>query len=229
MTGKERFKKVVAGKGPWILPSLLMCDFANLEREANRLQEAGVEILHLDVMDGNFVPNLSYGLPIVESLRRVTDLVLDVHLMITDPHKYAPQFVGVGADCITFHREAVDDPRPLLRELKRLEVAAGVAINPKTAIDSVDDSLELCDLVLVMSVQAGFGGQAFDPVALQKLAALKAHRPELLLEVDGGVNLATIGACRNAGAELMVVGSAIFKQPNYREAIGQLTTAMAPG
>lgn len=227
MRGKQRFDQACEAGGPWILPSLLMCDFANLEREARRLEEAGIKILHLDVMDGHFVPNLSYGLPIVASLRKVTNLALDVHLMISDPHKYAPQFADAGADCITFHREAVDDPRPLLRELKDLGVAAGLAFNPKTAIESLQESIDLCDLILVMSVEAGFGGQAFDPVALTKLSTLRAQGPKsLLLEVDGGVNRTTIGACRNAGADLLVVGSAIFKQPDYGEAIGQLTAAM---
>ena len=227
MQGKERFQQACEAGGPWILPSLLMCDFANLEREVRRLEEAGVKILHLDVMDGHFVPNLSYGLPIVESLRRVTNLALDVHLMISDPYKYAPQFVGAGADCVTIHREAVDEPGPLLRQLKDLGVATGLAINPKTNIETIGDLIEWCDLVLVMSVEAGFGGQAFDPVALTKLATLRAIGPKsLMLEVDGGVNRSTIGACHNAGADLLVVGSAIFKQPDYGEAIGQLTTAM---
>lgn len=234
MRGKQRLEEACRSGGPWILPSLLMCDFANLEREVRRLEEAGIQILHLDVMDGHFVPNLSYGLPIVASLRKVTNLILDVHLMISDPQHYAPQFVDIGTDCITFHREAVDDPRPLLRQLKGLGVAAGLAFNPKTAIDmnagSVDrEAVELCDLVLVMSVEAGFGGQAFDPIALTKLAMLRSQGPKSLwLEVDGGVNRTTIGACRNAGADLLVVGSAIFKQPDYGEAIGQLTTAMEP-
>ena len=227
MKGKERFQRACAAGGPLILPSLLMCDFANLQSEVRRLEDAGVRMLHLDVMDGHFVPNLTYGLPIVESLRRVTNLPLDVHLMISSPHKYVARFVEAGADCITFHREAVDDPKPLLEELRVYEVAAGIAINPKTSIDRIADCIELCDLILVMSVEAGFGGKAFDASALTKLRALSSlKQPTTKLEVDGGVNHTTIGNCCDAGAELLVVGSAIFKQPDYGEAIGQLTTAM---
>ena len=143
---------------PTILPSLLLCDFGNLEREIRALEDAGAKALHLDVMDGVFVPNLTYGMPIVEAVRRLTDLPVDVHLMIQNPGQYLQAFVDAGADAITFHKEAVADPAPLLERLRAADVASGIVVNPKTGIDAIADCLPLCDLLLVMSVEAGFGG-----------------------------------------------------------------------
>ncbi|MCA9229593.1 MAG: ribulose-phosphate 3-epimerase [Planctomycetales bacterium] len=214
---------------PAVLPSLLLCDFGNLEREVRDLEEAGVQGYHLDVMDGQFVPNLSYGLPIVEAMRRLTDLPLDVHLMIVDPGKYVRQFVEAGADVVTIHREAVEDPRPVLEAIRAQGAGAGLAINPPTALKEIQPVLSLCDLVLVMSVMPGFGGQVFDPVALDKLRTLRATLPEdVLLEVDGGVNEETIAACGEAGAQLLVAGSAIFRKTDYTAALSQLTRLAAP-
>ena len=193
----SRLKKTLAtlrGVRPTILPSLLLCDFANLEREVRMLEEAGVECLHLDVMDGSFVPNMSYGMPIVSALRKVTDLMLDVHLMIRDPNAYALQFVEAGADLVTFHIEALGQPSALLDSIRSQGVAAGLAINPSTEMSHVLPFVGECDMVLVMSVEAGFGGQAFNPIALERLSDLrKTHGPDLLLEVDGGVNENTVG------------------------------------
>ncbi len=214
---------------PTILPSLLLCDFANLEREVRLLEEAGVECLHLDVMDGNFVPNLSYGMPIVAALRKVTDLMLDVHLMISEPSKYAPQFVDSGADLITFHIEASPAPTDLLAKIRSQGVAAGLAINPSTDMGLVLPFVSECDLVLVMSVEAGFGGQSFNPIALNRLCELrKMHGADLLLEVDGGVNETTVGQCTAYGADLLVVGSAIFRQADYCQAMTRLRREMQP-
>ena len=214
---------------PTILPSLLLCDFANLEREVRLLEEAGVECLHLDVMDGNFVPNLSYGMPIVAALRKVTDLMLDVHLMISEPSKYAPQFVDSGADLITFHIEASPAPTDLLAKIRSQGVAAGLAINPSTDMGLVLPFVSECDLVLVMSVEAGFGGQSFNPIALDRLSELrKTHGADLLLEVDGGVNETTVGQCTAYGADLLVVGSAIFRQADYCQAMTRLRREMQP-
>jgi len=209
---------------PVVLPSLLLCDFGNLEREVQELEAAGVQGYHLDVMDGHFVPNMSYGLPIVEAMRRLTDLPLDVHLMISEPGKYVQQFAEAGADVLTIHAEAVEDPKPVLEEIRELGVGAGLAINPATSVEKIEPVLSLCNLVLVMSVVPGFGGQAFDDVALAKLRTLRSQLPdEVLLEVDGGVNEETISACGEAGAQLLVAGSAIFRKPDYASALADLT------
>ncbi len=208
---------------PTILPSLLLCDFGNLEREVRLLEEAGVDALHLDVMDGHFVPNLTYGMPIVAALRKLTELPLDVHLMISDPLRYAPQFVDAGADSITFHIEALAQPSGLLDSLRSQGVASGVAINPSTDMQRLLPFVSECDLVLVMSVEAGFGGQPFNTIALQRLSSLRQSQPaDLLLEVDGGVNEATVGDCTFHGADLLVVGSAIFREADYCQAMTRL-------
>ena len=223
MSGRNRLAEL-RDAAPVILPSLLMCDFGNLEREVRALEDAGVAALHLDVMDGCFVPNLTYGLPIVEALRRLTTLPLDVHLMIVQPERYIEAFVLAGADLLTFHAEAVGDPEPILKRISELGAAAGIALNPATPLEQVDACWELCDLVLVMSVPAGFGGQSFDPVALDRLRYLrKTLRHDALLEVDGGVNETTIGRCAAAGADLLVAGSAIFRQTDYGPAVRKLT------
>lgn len=208
-----------------MLPSLLLCDFARLAEEIDRLERAGVQALHLDVMDGHFVRNLTYGPPVVAAVRSCTDLPLDVHLMISNPEEYVEEFREAGADSITVHIEAVHDPRPLLTRIRELGAAAGLALNPPTPLAAVEPYLSSCDLLLVMSVMPGFGGQSFDPVAIDKLRALDSSRAakHLLLEVDGGVNDATIGSCAQAGATLFVVGSAIFRQPDYQQAVGRLT------
>ncbi len=209
---------------PVILPSLLLCDFGDLAREVGRLEEAGVQAFHLDVMDGHFVPNLTYGMPIVAALRRLTDLPLDVHLMISEPQRYVRQFYDAGSDIITFHIEAVADPRPLLEEIRSLGAGAGIALNPNTPLSTVEGCVDLCDLVLVMSVPAGFGGQPFHDVALEKLANLRQLAgPDVLLEVDGGINQSTIKSCAEAGANLFVVGSAIFRSDRYGPAVRELT------
>ena len=208
---------------PAILPSLLLCDFGNLADEVLRLENAGVAALHLDVMDGHFVPNLTYGMPIVEAIRRLTELPLDVHLMIERPERYVRAFVEAGADIVTVHVEACERPVDVLSQLRELEVGVGVALNPSTSIEQLDDCLDMADLVLVMSVQAGFGGQGFQDVALGKLAQLREKvRSHVMLEVDGGVNATTISQCVQAGAELLVVGSAIFRESDYSQALRTL-------
>ena len=211
---------------PAILPSLLMCDFGDLKTEINRLEAAGTEVLHLDVMDGHFVPNLTYGMPIVAGLRKHTGMPLDVHLMISDPLKYAKEFVDAGADLLTFHVEAVADPVAVAKKIASLGVGVGVAINPSTSMERLGDCLDHCDLALVMSVEAGFGGQAFNPIAMQRLRELRQRYPNLLLEIDGGINGQTISLARAAGCDLFVVGSAIFRHRDYGVAIKDLTTSM---
>lgn len=213
---------------PMVLPSLLQCDFGNLASEVAALEAAHVGALHLDVMDGHFVPNLTYGMPVVEGLRGLTDLPLDVHLMIEHPERYLEAFVDAGSDLITVHVETVDQPDRILNQIHDLGVAAGLALNPETDVATVMPYLDQCDLVLVMSVKAGFGGQAFNPVALEKLATLRSAKPDdLILEVDGGVNSDTIAQCAEAGADWLVVGSAIFKQDDYDQAIHQLHSLLA--
>lgn len=209
---------------PIILPSLLRCDFGNLEREVRLVEAAGARALHLDVMDGHFVPNITYGALIIKAVRRVTNLPLDVHLMIYQPQQYISQFVDAGASNLTIHAEAVEDPKPVLQQIRQSGAEAGLAINPKTPIDPVLDVAEFCDVVLAMSVEPGFGGQVFDAVALEKLQQLREKlSDDVFLEVDGGINRETIGPCCQAGARMVVVGSSIFKSPDYRESIQSLT------
>lgn len=225
MTRRERLSELRA-RTPAVLPSLLLCDFGNLEREVAQLEAADVPGLHLDVMDGNFVPNLTYGMPIVAAARRLTKLPLDVHLMINQPQNYVEQFVDAGADLISFHIEATEKPREVLEAIQRHDVAAGLALNPETPLAVIDDCLDLCDYVLVMSVKAGFGGQKFNPIAVDKLAQLRERMgDDIVLEVDGGISTDTIASCAAAGAELFVVGSAIFNTENYQGAVSQLRDA----
>ena len=209
---------------PLVGPSLLACDFANLEAEIRRVEEAGARILHLDVMDGHFVPNISIGLPIVEAVRRVSELPLDVHLMISEPGRYLRRFREAGADLITIHVEAVPEPRPMLEEIRSLGAGAGITLNPPTPAAAVEDLLDACDLALVMSVMPGFGGQQFDPAALDKLRRLRAIAGgRLLLSVDGGINTETVGPSAEAGADLFVTGTALFSQNDYGQCIDELT------
>ena len=209
--------------GPVVLPSLLMCDFGNLEREVKQLEEAGVKGLHLDVMDGVFVPNLTYGMPIVAALRRLTQLPLDVHLMIQNPQQYLRQFCDAGADVLTVHIEAVDDAPAVLGQIREMGLGAGIAINPSTPMDRFEAALPSADLALVMSVQAGFGGQSFNEIAIERVARVKSLAADMLVEVDGGINASTIARTSAAGASLFVVGSAIFGQSNYGASVSHLT------
>lgn len=227
LSRREQTVQRLRAARPAVLPSLLLCDFGNLEKEVLRLEEAGVQAFHLDVMDGNFVPNLTYGMPIVAAMRKLTSLPLDVHLMISHPEKYAQQFIEAGADAITFHVEASSEPVALLEQIQAEGVLAGLAINPSTPWPTSTAVFSQCDLVLIMSVEAGFGGQAFDSTALQRLKSLRAEFGDgLLLEIDGGVNSDTIRSCSEAGADLLVVGSAIFRHADYCQAISRLESAM---
>jgi ribulose-phosphate 3-epimerase len=209
---------------PLVNPSLLACDFAKLREEIRRVEQAGAKLLHLDIMDGHFVPNLSFGLPVVEAVRRSTKLPLDVHLMISEPGRYVKRFRDAGADLLTIHIEVVPEPRALLSEIRALGAGAGISLNPPTPVDSLSGCLDLCDLVLVMSVMPGFGGQQFEPGSLEKLRYLRAAgQSQLLLSIDGGVNLDTVTACAAAGADLLVTGSALFSQQDYGQFIDRMT------
>jgi ribulose-phosphate 3-epimerase len=209
---------------PVVNPSLLACDFAELREEIRRVERGGAKMLHLDIMDAHFVPNLSFGLPVVEAVRRSTQLPLDVHLMISEPGRYAKRFRDAGADLLTIHIETVSDPRTLLGEIRALGAGVGISLNPPTPVESLDGCLDLCDIVLVMSVMPGFGGQHFETEALDKLRYLRAAGgSRLLLSVDGGVNRDTVGPCAAAGADLLVTGSALFSQHDYGRFIEEMT------
>ncbi len=211
-----------------VAPSLLACDFARIEQDIRRLEDAGAEILHLDVMDGHFVPNISFGIPVVEAIRRVTDLPLDVHLMISEPGRYLKRFREAGADLLTIHIEAVAEPEALLEEIHALGAGAGLSLNPPTPVSTVEPYLDQCQLVLVMSVMPGFGGQTFQADVLSKVRRLrKLAGDRLLLSIDGGVNLETVGRCADAGAGLFVAGSALFSSDDYGQFMSEMTRRAA--
>ncbi len=196
-----------------ISPSVLTADFLTLKDDIARLEKAGVDMLHLDVMDGIFVPNISFGVPVIKSIRQHTDLPLDVHLMIDRPHRYIEEFVKYS-DWLGFHYEAGSDNAELLKRIRELGCKSCITIKPATAPECIFDLLPLCDMVLVMSVEPGFGGQKFMPQALSKLSALRdecARRGlNIELEVDGGINAETAPLAAEAGATVLVAGNYIF-------------------
>jgi ribulose-phosphate 3-epimerase len=216
----------LAARGPVVLPALLLCDFGHLASEVERLESAGAAGLHLDVMDGRFVPQLTYGLVVVEAVRRAAKGPLEVHLMVEQPESCVEDYAKAGADILTVHLEGLSDPRQTLKTISSLGVQAHLAISPGTPVERVEPYLDVCDGVLVMSVEPGFGGQRFNPVALEKLAHLAALRVEragsFRLAVDGGISTETIGPVAAAGAELIVAGSAVIRSPDYTQAIAQL-------
>jgi len=209
-----------------IVPSLLAADFAELAGQIRQVEQGGADALHLDVMDGHFVPNLSFGVPVIESIRKVSRLLFDTHLMIREPLRYAEAFVRAGSDSITFHVEAADEPARLIDHIRSLGVGVGVCLNPATPADAIFDVLDRVDLVLVMSVWPGFGGQEFIEDMLGKIASIRPRlRPDQRLEVDGGINLQTIGRCARAGADMFVAGSAVFGASDPSAAIAALRQA----
>lgn len=200
-----------------VSPSILSADFGNMERDIRALKTTGVEYVHVDIMDGHFVPNLSMGFPMVEALRKVTDLVLDVHLMIDRPIRYVERFCKAGADILTIHVEAdtEENTRKALQTIKDLGVKPAVCVKPKTPAEAVLPFIDLCDLILVMTVEPGFGGQSFMADMMPKVAQIRQYinekKPSCELEVDGGVNAQTGKVCIEAGANVLVAGSAYFK------------------
>ncbi len=196
-----------------IAPSLLSADFSSLREQVALVEQTGAEVLHLDIMDGHFVPNISFGVPVIRSLRKHTRMFFDAHLMISEPARYAEAFVKAGCELISFHIETVQDPKAVLRQIKSLGVAVGVALNPTTLEATINTILDQVDLVLVMSVWPGFGGQAFIANVLPKVRALRARlRPDQRLEIDGGIDATTIAAAAQAGADTFVAGTAVFGQ-----------------
>ena len=211
---------------PVVAPSMLKCDFGNLHREVELLDSAGARLLHWDVMDGHFVPNLSYGPMVIERVRELTATPFDAHLMISEPERYLEEYLRAGCEAITIHLEAVPQPIPLLREIRRRGALAGLAINPGTPFEAAESLLSECDLFLVMSVNPGFGGQKFIPDVVPKIRAARAiGGDDLIISVDGGIGLTTISQCGEAGCDVFVAGSSVFDQPCYAEAIAELQLA----
>ena len=205
-----------------ISPSVLTSDFLTLADDIKKLEAAGVDMLHLDVMDGIFVPNISFGVPVIKSIKAHSNIPLDVHLMIDRPHRYIKEFAQY-ADYLGFHYEAGSDNAELLKEIRKLGCKSCITIKPCTSAEEIFDLLPLCDMVLVMSVEPGFGGQKFIPSALDKLSALKAESErlglEIELEVDGGINDETAPLAIKAGATVLVAGNYLFSAENMAERV----------
>jgi ribulose-phosphate 3-epimerase len=215
-----------------IAPSILSADFARLGDDVTRVMAAGGDIVHIDVMDGHFVPNITIGPLVVKALRKITDRPLDVHLMIENPDRYLEDFAAAGADWITVHAETGYHLHRTLARIRELGKKCGVVLNPATPLADLKWVLAEVDLVMLMSVNPGFGGQSFIPSALEKIKQLKemidAHNLKVGIEVDGGIGPANIGAVAAAGANIFVAGSAIFGQPDYREVIARMKAALPP-
>lgn len=211
-----------------ISPSILSADFANLERDIRRVTDAGAKWVHIDVMDGHFVPNITIGAPVVKSLRKITNAMLDVHLMISEPQKYVKDFIAAGSDIITFHLEAQKDlTLDIIKEIKSADIMAGLSIKPKTPIDEIKKFIPYLDLVLIMTVEPGFGGQRFMHDCVQKIADVKEYarilkKENLYIQVDGGINDKTANICKSLGANSLVAGSYIFGSSDIASALKSL-------
>ena len=206
-----------------VAPSLLSADFSRLAEDISRIEEAGADLLHLDIMDGHFVPNLSFGIPVVEAVRRVTELTLDTHLMMSNPVEFAALFKKAGADSLTIHLEVCPQPARAIEEVRGAGLDCGLAINPGTAVDSLLPFVCDVDLVLIMSVEPGFGGQKFIPSVLDKVRAVCEHMAsegcDIPVEIDGGVTPENARSCREAGVTMLVAGSSVFGAADASDAI----------
>lgn len=209
-----------------ILPSILSADFSNLERDVRELEQIGIDMFHIDVMDGNFVPNISFGFPIIEAIRSKTDKIFDCHLMIARPEEYVERFCNAGCDMVSFHIEATNHADRVIQIIKNSGKKAGIVLNPQTPIESVKYLLPKLDYVLIMTVNPGFGGQKFIPEMLEKIEELAKIREEkgytFLIQVDGGVNVETSKLCRDKGANLLVCGSFLFGAEDKEKTLGEL-------
>lgn len=209
-----------------ILPSILSADFANLERDVKELEQIGIDMFHIDVMDGNFVPNISFGFPIIEAIRSKTDKIFDCHLMIARPEEYVERFCNAGCDMVSFHIEATNHADRVIQIIKNSGKKAGIVLNPQTPIESVKCLLPKLDYVLIMTVNPGFGGQKFISEMLEKIEELAKIREEkgysFLIQVDGGVNVETSKLCRDRGADLLVCGSFLFGTEDKEKILGEL-------
>lgn len=207
----------------YVSPSILSADFANLERDIKRIEDGGADWVHVDVMDGLFVPNITIGVPVVASIRKVTKLPLDVHLMIENPEKYVEPFVKAGADILTFHYECGTDIKKTIDLIKSFGIKVGLSIKPKTTPDVVFPYLKDLDLLLVMTVEPGFGGQKFMQDCADKIPVIKEKAPEnLIIQVDGGINAETARICTFYGANSLVAGNYIYKSADIKSAIKSL-------
>lgn len=209
-----------------ILPSILSADFARLGEQIHQVEQGGATTLHVDIMDGHFVPNLTIGPPVVKSIRKITKMTLDVHLMVTDPDKYAPIFIEAGADQVSVHQEAALHLDAVIRTIQAAGAQAGVVLNPATPVAALEDILYLVDYVLVMSVNPGFGGQQFIPRALDKVRALDRKRNEqglkFAIEIDGGVTTDNVGEIVRAGVDWVVSGASIFLTPDPAATVARM-------
>jgi ribulose-phosphate 3-epimerase len=208
-----------------ISPSILSADFSKLGADIKELENGGADFVHIDVMDGNFVPNISFGIPIIKSIRNITSLPFDVHLMIDEPARYIEEFIKAGANIITIHYEADKHIDRTLNLIKSLGVKAGVALNPGTPVSVLKDLIDIVDMVLIMTVNPGFGGQSFIPYTKNKVREVKAlteHRENFLIEVDGGIDKGNISEIIQCGANVIVAGSSVFKNGTIKENINGL-------